>query len=307
MGKNKFFMIIVIVLLLLVCLIIGLKTYFEKVNQEEIDSSIHGVVIAREAPFYSRPKTENVKQLKLLEKGENVYILDEFEKDGIEWYKVKIDGKTNGYMRAENVDYYEEVNSEKVLVTDVSHFNIGKSFDTMEEFQVFLLESKIDSVYIRAGGRGYGTEGNFYYDKNYKDYINACEYLGIPYGFYFLDEALNDEEIEEEVEFIKNFLNENAGPNHKLPVAIDIDAKIADLYLSTLNTEFWIAYYPDEGKIPDYWYFDTDQEAAQNVELQKKTIGWQFTESGAGIDIPVDIDMSIMKKDFYKKNNSIFN
>ncbi len=345
MKKSKFLIIIVVILLVLVLLIIGLKKYFEKVNQDEIDSSIHGVVIAREAPFYAKAEKENVKQLKLLERGENVYILDEFEKDGIDWYKVKVDGKTNGYMRAENVDYYEEVNSEKVLVTDVSHFNIGKSFDTMEEFQVFLLESKIDSVYIRAGGRGYGTEGNFYYDQNYKDYIDACEYLGIPYGFYFLDEALNDEEIEEEVEFIKNFLNENAGPNHKLPVAIDIEkhvekgrcddiwlsratlvqklldrlneenidtivytnAKIADLYLSTLNTEFWIAYYPDEGEIPDYWYFDTDQEAAKNVELEKKTIGWQFTESGAGIDIPVDIDMSIMKKDFYKKNNSIFN
>lgn len=339
MKRKKLLIIIIIILIILVLLLLGLKAYLEKVNQDEIDSSIHSVVIAREAPFYAKPETDNVKQLKLLERGENVYILDEFTRDGIDWYKIKVDGKTNGYIRAENVDYYEEVNSEKVLVTDVSHFNLGKSFDTMEEFQVFLLETKVDSVYIRAGGRGYGTEGNFYYDDNYKDYIEACEYLGIPYGFYFLDEALNEEEINEEVDFIKNFLAENAGPNHKLPVALDIEkhaekgraddiwlsradlvqslidklenenidtivytnARIADLYLSSLDTEFWIAYYPDEGEIPDYWYFDTDQESAKNVELEKKTIGWQFTESGAGIDIPVDIDMSLMKKDFYNK------
>ena len=345
MKKKKLLLIIIAILFFITILIFILNAYLEKVNQDEIDSSIHGIVIAREAPFYAKAETENVKQIDLLERGENVYILDEFSKDGIDWYKIKVNSKTNGYIRAENVDYYEEVNSEKVLVTDVSHFNLGKSFDTMEEFQIFLLESKIDSVYIRAGGRGYGTEGNFYYDENYKDYIQACEYLEIPYGFYFLDEALNDEEIDEEVKFIKNFLAENAGPNHKLPVALDIEkhlekgraddiwlsraelvqklidklenenidtivytnAKIADLYLSTLDTEFWIAYYPDEGEIPDYWYFDTDQDAAQNVELEKKTIGWQFTESGAGIDIPVDIDISIMKKDFYKNSNSIFN
>lgn len=339
MKKNKLLLIVVIILAILVLLIIGLRFYFEKVNQDEIDSSIHGIVIAREAPFYSKPETENVKQLMLLERGEPVYILDEFTRDGIDWYKVKVNSRTNGYIRAENVDYYEEVYSEKVLVTDVSHFNLGKSFETMEEFGVFLIECNVDSVYIRIGGRGYGTEGNFYYDENYEDYIEVCEYLEIPYGFYFLDEALDDEEIEEEVEFVKNFLEENAGPNCKLPLAIDIEnhegkgradhiwptrativqklidrlneenienivytnAQTANLYLSSLDTEFWIAYYPEEYEIPDYWYFDTDQDGAENVELEKKTIGWQFTESGAGEDIPVDIDMSLMKHDFYER------
>ncbi len=43
-------------------------------------------------------------------------------------------------------------------------------------------------VYIRAGGRGY-TEGKIYYDNNFKMFRDACEYLKIPYGFYFIDEA----------------------------------------------------------------------------------------------------------------------
>lgn len=337
--KKKILVIIVVLLILIMGIaFFAIKYYYEKVNQQEIDSSIHGVVIGERVPFYLEAEVENVKQLRLLNKGENVYILDEFEAHDIEWYKIKVDGKINGYVRAENIDYYKEINSEKVLVSDVSQFNVDKTFESAGDYEVFLLENKISYVYIRAGGRGYGSKGNFYYDENYDMYIEACEYLKIPYGFYFLDEALDSKEIDEEVSFIKNFISENAGENCVLPVALDVEkhdgkgradtiwdsryklvqelindldkegidtivytnAQTANLYLSKLKTKFWIAYYPEENKIPDYWYFDTGQEGASNTRLQKKTIGWQFTEHGAGDDISEDLDVSLMKKDFYK-------
>lgn len=338
MKRKVLIFVLLITIGILVISFVGVRKYLEKKNQEEIDDSIHGVIISEDVPFYAKAETENVKQLKLLHKGQNVYILDEFEQDDIEWCKVKIDGKTNGYIRADNVQYYKEINSEKVLVSDVSQFNIGKNFDDMEEFEVFLLENKISYVYIRAGGRGYGEKGNFYYDEHYEDYIKACEYLKIPYGFYFLDEALNDKEIKEEVEFIKEFINKNSGKYCLLPVALDVEkhegngradniwdaraefvqelidqlsdediesivytnAQTANLYLSKLKTKFWIAYYPEEGKIPDYWYFDTKQDGASNARLQKHTIGWQFTEHGAGDEVSEDLDLSLMKKNFYK-------
>ena len=336
--KRKIVLIVVIVAIIVLSLIlIGIRGYYKKKNQDEIDSAIHGVVISDNVPFYKKAETENVKQIKLLEKGENVYILDEFEEDGVEWYKIKVDEKKNGYVRAENVDYYKELNSEKVLVTDVSQFNIDKNFADMSDFEVFLLKNKISYVYIRAGGRGYGQKGNFYYDTNYEDYIKACEYLKIPYGFYFLDEAITENEIDEEVEFIKKFIKDNSGRCCSLPIALDVEkhdgagradniwdsraelvqklinklndenidnilysnAQTANLYLSDLKTKFWLAYYPEDGKIPDYWYFDTNQEGASNSKLQKRTIGWQFTEHGAGDDISEDIDLSLMKKNFY--------
>ncbi len=337
MKRKVFLVTILVVIIVLVLIFLGVKKYIEKKNKDEIDSAIHGVVISSDVPFYAKAETENVKQLKLLNKGEKVYILDEFEDDGIEWYKIKVDERINGFVRAENVEYYKEINSEKVLVSDVSQFNINKNFKNMDDFEVFLLKNKISYVYIRAGGRGYGEKGNFYYDKNYEDYIKACEYLKIPYGFYFLDEALNDKEIDEEVDFIKEFLKKNGGKYCLLPVALDVEkhdgagradniwndraklvqilidrlneegidnilysnAQTANLYLSDLKTKFWLAYYPEEGKVPDYWYFDTNQEGASNTKLQKRMIGWQFTEHGAGDEISEDLDLSLMKKRFF--------
>lgn len=317
--------------------LLGIKLYQEKKNQEEIDSSIHGVVIAEYTPFYNRAETENVRQFKLLKRSENVYILDEFESNGIDWYKVKVDGKINGYVRAKDVDYYKEVNKEKLVVSDVSQFNMGEDFETKEDYEVFLLENKISYVYIRAGGRGYGSKGSFYKDTEFEKYVDACEYLKIPYGFYFLDEALNDKEIDEEIKFIEEFLDKYEGRYCKLPIALDIEkhdgtgradgiwnerseivqklidklneknienivytnAQTANLYLSALNTKFWIAYYPEEEKIPDYWYFDTRQDGAYNMDLYKKTVGWQFSENGAGDVIKQRVDLSLFKKEFY--------
>lgn len=338
--KKKIFIITSIVLIVFIIGVVCINVFLYIRNQSEIASSIHAIIISDYAPFYKDARTENVKQIRVLNKGENVYILDEFEQEGIEWYKVKVDGRINGYVRAESVQYFEIANSEKVLVSDVSKFNAGTDFLTREEYEVFLIENQISYVYIRAGGRGYGEEGNMYLDSDFQMFVDACEYLGVPYGFYFLDEALNSEEIDEEVEFIKDFLENNAGENCILPVALDIErhngegradniwndraalvqelidklenenidtivysnAHIANLYLSSLDTKFWIAYYPEENAIPDYWYFDIEnQEGASNAELNKKTVGWQFSENGAGDEVTARVDLSLFNIDFYEK------
>lgn len=223
------------------------------------------------------------------------------------------------------------------LMVDVSKFNKTYNFDTAGEFAAFLINNNIDCVYIRAGGRGYGQKGNFYYDTCFEMWANECEFLKIPFGFYFLDEALNSKEIDEEVVFIKKFLEENNYEYATLPVALDIEkhvekgraddiwniraelvselirrlnnqnietivysnANIANEYLSTVDTKFWLAYYPTlNGEIPKYWYPDLDQEAAQNEILMQKLIAWQFTESGVGNVIPESVDVSLVYNNF---------
>lgn len=336
--KKKILLIIIPIIILIIAILIfvSIKT---SINKKEIENAINGVVISDNLAFYKKPELENVKQIRVLKKSENVYILDEFEKDGISWYKVKVDGKKNGYVYSDGVDYYKKVNSEKVLVTDVSEFDFEKDFKTKEDFEVFVLENKISGVYIRSGGRGYGDEGNFYEDDRFKEYVEACEYLKIPYGFYFLDEALNDKEIKEEVDVINTFINKNSGRYYELPLALDIEdhdgdgraddiwdkrgplvqklidslkkkkidsivytnAKTADLYLSEVDTRFWIAYYPKLNEVPDYWYFDTEEEGAKNTVLNKKTIGWQFSENGIRNEILTEVDLSWFKDILFEK------
>jgi len=341
MRRSKRKIIVLILLIAVVLVIASIVVWRMKVaqNEKEIQAATPGVVIAEKLAFYKEAKQTDVKQIRILEKGENVYILDEFEKDGVSWYRVKVDGKTNGYVYSEGVDYYKEVNGEKVLVADVSQFDFEKEFQTKEDFEVFVVENNISGVFIRAGGRGYGKEGNFYEDKKYTDFVEACEYLKVPYGFYFLDEALNDKEIAEEVEFIKEFLSKNQGANCKLPVCLDIEdhegkgradnswndrgqlvqklvnslekekidtivysnAITANIYLNDVDAKFWIAYYPSNiDSVPSYWYFDTKQEAASNTVLNKKTIGWQFTESGIKEKIVSQIDLSLFKKSLFE-------
>ena len=50
------------------------------------------------------------------------------------------------------------------------------------------------------------------------------------------------------------------------------------MYLSDLKTKFWIAYYPEEGKVPDYWYFDTKQDGDSNTKLQKRIMNKKTDE-----------------------------
>lgn len=275
-----------------------------------------------------------------LSKGDNVYILDSFIESGEVKYKVKYDDHI-GTISSQNIKYYsQDTKSEYTIMSDVSHFVQQSNFKTENDFEVFLLKNNFNYVYIRAGGRGYGADGNFYFDKEYELFINACEYLKIPYGFYFLDEALSEEEADEEVEWIKDFIKENGKTYNILPVAIDIEyfdgkgrgddkwqeraslieylgnrldenyieniiyanANRASQFLSNIDNEFWLAYYPSMYNIPDIWINQVDnQDFAKNEVLMSKTIAWQFTEEGAsmsGIDIEVDVNK--VKNEFFK-------
>lgn len=314
--------------------------YWKIKNNIDVSNAIHGVIIEDETAFYKKPKESKWKLIRNLKKGQYAYIVEEVtDKKSVQWYKIKADDKV-GYVKKENVAYYEfSKNNRRTLMSDVSKFNvIYKDFTTSGEYAAFLAKCNINYAYIRAGGRGYGDEGNFYTDPNFKIFIEACEYLGVPYGIYYIDEALNSEEIDEEVEFITQFLKENKTKNCVLPLALDIEshdgvgraddiweergllaqelvdkfksqgietiiysnAKTASEYLYYVDTKFWIAYYDLKKEVPDYWFTKTEHEAVENEELMNKTIAWQFTEDGAGKEIEYPVDISIVDNNFFK-------
>lgn len=232
MQYKKEILIALAVIFLIIVVIFTGKFIFnkleEKRNNVDISNATHAVVLKEDYKLYRKPKESKwkFKILVNLKVGDNAYILEEYvdEKTSKKWYKAKVNGEV-GYLLQESVDSFKfNGNQEFSLMSDVSKFNvIQKTFNTVNEYEAFLLKSGINYVYIRLGGRGYGDEGNFYLDKHAKMFIEACDYLGMPYGFYYLDEALNSEEIDEEVKFVEDFIKENQTENHKLPLAIDVE------------------------------------------------------------------------------------
>ena len=226
-------------------------------------------------------------------------------------------------------------------MSDVSSFDYTSGrFKTQGEYELFLLRNNIRYVYIRAGGRGY-TEGKIYYDNNFKMFRDACEYLKIPYGFYFVDEAINKTEAEEEANVILEFLKQNRTSMNKLPFVIDLEyqsgkgrtdtlwpkrgeiitnitdklnssgiatliyanAKKASANLANLNQKLWVAYYTEEDKIPTEWLSKyKEQEIANNLQAMSKVIAWQFSETGAKANnITKRLDLSLVLTEEFEK------
>lgn len=323
---------IVMILLVFVIIVFYVIDKYEK-------NIVNAVVVNEKAKIYGRAK-ESAKVKDELEAGENVSILSDFiDEENKSWYKIKY-GNKKGYVLAENVDYYKFDNDEYVLMSDVSKFNIQyETIKSTKDYERFLVTNDINYVYIRVGGRGYGEKGIFYKDPEYQKFIDACDYLGVPYGFYFIDEAINLEEIEEEKEWILDFIKENATENNVLPFAIDIEkfevkartddiwdkrgelvqelinklnengvetivysnAKRANEYLSEMDTYFWLAYYVKNNELPSKWINEVDIEDGLREELTDKTIAWQFSDKGIKDLVKEKVDMNLIKNDFFKK------
>ncbi len=330
--------IIIIIVLLLIIFYIHIRKE-EKWNNQDITNAIHGVIVKENTLFYRKPKESRWRLIKETKIGENAYIIEEIEEENEKWYKVKINDKV-GYVKKDAVKYFEfENGNKKTLMSDVSKFNIlYKHFENSGDYEAFILKSNINYVYIRLGGRGYGEEGNFYVDPNIDIFIDACEYLEIPYGFYYIDEAINSEEVQEEIDFVKDLIKKNKTKMCMLPLVIDVEtydgigradnldeeravivdelvqkfrdenietiiyanAKYASDFLYTVDTKFWIAYYDLQKQIPYKWYTETDQEAALNEELMNKLVAWQFTETGAGEQITYPVDVSLVDNTFFR-------
>ena len=330
-------MLIVVAIIALIALIsVAIKVCIDNATvNKQMKNAVHAVTINEDVELYKSPKrSKNVKKLKM---GTDVYILENTaDEDGNKLYKVKADNKV-GYIVANKVDYYKTSKMKKELMLDVSQFNLQNNFSSIGEFKAFVLNNHIKYVYIRAGGRGYGQAGNFYKDTNYKDYADACEFMQIPFGFYFLEEAITSEEVDEEINFIQNFLQENEYKYNKLPIALDIEkhvekgraddiwdtryvlvnemidklqqknkkviiysnASIANQYLTGVNTQMWLAYYPNIKEKPNYWYSDTDGEGASNKDLISKMVAWQFTETGIENKINKKVDISLVYNNFF--------
>lgn len=324
------------IVIIIIGALIGIKFGINAIIlNKELKNAEKTIIVKDDVKMYSSANTN--KKYEKIELGTDAYVLKRFEdKDNELWCKVKIGNKV-GYVLEKNIGKYNAIYGKKNLMLDVSKFNLQNNFKNIGEFKAFILNNNIKFVYIRAGGRGYGQAGNMYTDPQADEYAKACEYLEIPFGYYFLDEAMNSTEIDEEVEFITNYINEHQYKNNTLPIALDVEkhaekgraddiwetrymlinelsqklkdknervilygnASYANQYLTQADVEMWLAYYPKIKDIPDYWYNDTNGDGANNDELIKKMVGWQFTEEGVKGKIDKKVDISIVYSNYF--------
>lgn len=103
------------------------------------------------------------------------------------------------------------------LIIDLSHYNKVTNWSAVK--------SAVSGAILRVAYRGYGT-GRIALDNKFREYATACKSVGLPFGIYFMSQAINEAEAEVEamysVEMAKTygatlpifFDSEWSNPNH---------------------------------------------------------------------------------------------
>lgn len=147
-----------------------------------------------------------------------------------------------------NIQIYNEGKRDVVTGIDVAPESVGiGNFEEILKGNISISSNngtgtirnvgdKPDFVYIKLGATGYGK--NFVIagkDGNSKanlqaridiamSFANACEEYGVPYGFYYYSQAINEEETQKEIDYITAALHNTEGlKHHVLPLAVDIE------------------------------------------------------------------------------------
>lgn len=298
MNNKKIILIITPIVLIIVVLIIIISS-----TNKSNSLHIPAIINSNNTEYKIKGKKDNTS----LSKGNEVSIISE-NKDN---YLIEYEN-TQGYVEKDKVTYFKFNSEEKYsLVLDVSKFNItNKNLADFVEFAKFIVDNKINYTYIRLCGRGWGSEGKMYDDEYAFDYAKMCEYLKIPYGFYYIEEATNDDEVLEEVNYVKNLLNGKDLSMNVLPLALDIEYqhgkgrtdniwdnrvplvnKLVDefnkigintivyangarieTYLKSANCKFWPAMYLENDVIPDKDYKTYITEEQSKIRTMQESI-----------------------------------
>lgn len=197
-------------------------------------------------------------------------------------------------------------------VIDLSKYNVVSDFGEVAQ--------SVDGVIIRAGYRGYGS-GKVVQDAKFVESALTCKEKGIPFGIYFMSQAINVEEAEEEAQFLATFAEQYGAT---LPLFIDSEdgdgtakevradglskeartevikafcqkvtacGKVAGVYAS----ESWFKSNLDYEQLKQYviWCakYGTNDGTEQTKPSLEKVDMWQYTSKGsvAGVSGVVDV------------------
>lgn len=71
------------------------------------------------------------------------------------------------------------------LILDLSHYNKVTDWNAVKK--------AVDGVILRCAYRGYGS-GNIVADNRFSEYAEACKKVGLPFGIYFMSQAVSEAE-----------------------------------------------------------------------------------------------------------------
>ena len=178
----------------------------------------------------------------------------------------------------------------------------------------------VEFAFVRAGLRGYGTEGKLVEDDNFEQNVTGALQAGLKVGVYFYSQAITEEEVLEEA----NLVLEKVKPyNIQLPIVFDVEkvsggkgranalsveerTHLAALFCQTIQDAGYkpMIYHNmemgtlmlDLGQLEQYhkWfaYYNDDLYYPYAYKI------WQYSEHGAVDGINEEVDLNLWFGDF---------
>lgn len=176
-------------------------------------------------------------------------------------------------------------------------------------------ESGIDYAMVRLGYRGYGEAGTLVEDPLFRSHVEGASAAGLDVGVYFFSQAVNEQEVLEEAQFV---LDRIAEYEIICPVVFDTE----EIKFDTARTdnltakEFtdhcitfcdtvkeagydtmiyanmkWMAFTLELTRLTEYdkWYADYEPLPQCPYEFAM----WQYTETGAVAGIEGNVDLNV--------------
>lgn len=295
-------------------------------TQEELDAKLAEAVQAASAEASEAASAEILNGLKAgLTSGETmVETLRPLYPDELvvvsggtfHFLPIRDDLKKNSFME-ENLNILESGEYQYLENGEViSHKGIDVSKHQGKIDWQLVAQDGVEFAFIRVGIRGYGAEGKLVEDEYFEDNIKGALSQGIKVGVYFYSQAVNEEELLEEANFV---LDKIAPYKIDCPVVYDVEkvtgadgrmnrisleerTSLTLLFCQTIENAGYkpmIYHNMEMGAMMldltqleqyDKWfaYFNQDMYYPYEYKI------WQYSDKGtvSGIDTEVDLNIS---------------
>lgn len=205
-------------------------------TQEEVDAKVEAAVISAETAAKEETTNEILNGIKEALSGGDTTMVETLRP----YYKDELVVVSNGKFnfvpiqknlkmhdhKEENLQILESGEIQYVLDGQVvSHKGIDVSKHQGKIDWKAVAEDGVEFAFIRVGNRGYGSEGKLLEDERFEDNVEGALEAGIKVGVYFYTQAVNEDELLEEVNLI---LKKIAPYKIECPVVLDVEKVSGD-------------------------------------------------------------------------------